>query len=85
MELMEKYHKILCFLEHTDHKIWESAKNSNSLKTLETPVNRAFQFFKPTLSQPKSVICNFEKSVRSHRWICLGNSKCYQETFIRMV
>lgn len=53
MELVEKCHKILCFSEHTDHKIWEAAKSSNNCKTLETPVNRAFSILMSTKCQLK--------------------------------
>ena len=39
------------------HNICTPESNSNNEKTPKRPGNRAFQFFKPTKSQPKSAIC----------------------------
>ena len=41
---MENHHKILCFLEHTDHKIWESAKSLNNKKSWKRPKIGRFSF-----------------------------------------
>ena len=48
--------------------------STNNIQTLETPVNRAFQFFKPLKSLHNLDVSIFEKSGR-----------CNQESFSRML